>query len=239
MVPALQLSLAVLAIASALYLPEEIRLFVPLGCLVLMLIIARVDRKRLERAAARKNFLRSEMDRALSKETTGITDDDFFTIESLVFPKSELLLIDAVHSIFKDLGFQVSAGVNYHAVDRIVRIPGTEKVFGLEILLSEGEVQENHPKLSRAIEFEGEKTGHEKTLIIGSTHVRVPLSERDHVQHMSKRVSDFLIRHHISFLPADRLYDLWHKAKGEELALFQLFDLIYTHPGGVFSVRRT
>ena len=76
-----QLSLVVMAISSAHYLPEETRLSAPLGCLVAMLIIARVDRNRLDRAIAREKFLGSDMDRALSKGTIAITGHNLFLFE--------------------------------------------------------------------------------------------------------------------------------------------------------------
>ena len=110
-----QLLLAVFAIYSALKFPEELKLFVPLGCLIVMFIVSRVEKRKSEKKTARKSFLQSEIDKVSKKDSTAIKEQDFFTIESLLWPKSELLLIDAVHSIFKDLGFKISAGVNYHS----------------------------------------------------------------------------------------------------------------------------
>ena len=239
MLPLFQLFLAVFAVYSALRFPEETRLFVALGCLVSMLIVARLDKRTSERQAARKTFLQSEINKIWKKESTTIKEQDFFTIDSLLWPKSELLLIDAVHFIFKDLGFTISAGIKYHSVDRIVRIPGTQEIFGLEMLISEGELEENHPKLSRALEFEKEKREMEKTLIIGSTHTHLPLSDRGQVHHMSKHLQDFLVRHSISFISSHRLYELWQKAKGGEVDLFGIFEQIYTHPGGIVSLKGT
>jgi hypothetical protein len=173
-----QLLLAVFSIYSALNYEGEMRLIVPLGCLMVMFLIQRVDKGKLEKKTARKSFLESEIDKSLRKDSTTIKEQDFFTIESLVWPKSELLLIDAVHFIFKDLGFRISTGINYHSVHRIVKIPDTEKAFGVQILMSEQQVEKNHPRISRALEFEKEKKEDEKTLIIASTYIHVPLSER-------------------------------------------------------------
>ena len=46
MLSLLQLFLAIFAIYSAMKFPEEIRLFVPLGTLVVMLIISRIDKMK-------------------------------------------------------------------------------------------------------------------------------------------------------------------------------------------------
>jgi hypothetical protein len=233
----LQLSLAVFAIYGALEFPEELKLLVPLGCLISMLIVSRVEKRKSERTTARKSFLQSEIDRASKKESTAIKDQDFFLIDSLLWPKSELLLIDAVHSIFKELGFKISAGVNYEFVDRIVKIPETHVAFGVQILMSEGEVEGNHPKISRALQFEKEKRENERSLIIASTHIRLPLSERTQVSHIPKELSHFLNRHHMSLITTHHLYELWQKAKGGEIDIFGFFEKVYSYSGDTFPLR--
>ena len=104
--------------------------------------------------------------------------------------------------------------------------------FGIEIIMSEGEVEQNHPKLSRALQFEKEKREDEKTLIIASTHIHLPLSERDKVHHVSKELAHFLVRHNMSFITAHHLYELWQKAKGGEIDIFGLFERVYSPEGG-------
>ncbi len=235
----LQLLLAVFAIYSALKFPEELKLFVALGCLILMLIVSRFEKRKSENATARMNFLQSEMDRVSKKESTAIKDQDFFTIDSLLWPKSELLLIDAVHSIFKDLGFKISAGVNYQFVDRIVKIPETHIAFGVQILMSEGEVEGNHPKIGRALQFEKEKRENERSLIIASTHIHLPLSERSQVSHIPKELSHFLNRHNMSLITTHHLYELWQKAKGGEINIFGFFEKVYSHSGDTIPIKGT
>ena len=239
MLSLLQLFLAIFAIYSAFKFTEEIRLLVPLGCLMLMLLVNRIDKGKSEKETARKSFLKSEIDKVWKKESTNLMDQDFFTIESLLWPKSELLLIDSVHFIFKDLGFKISAGINYHSVDRIVKIPDTQKAFGLQVMMSEGEVENNHPKISRVLQFEKEKKENEKTLIIASTHTRLPISERSQVGHLSKELVDLLIRYHMNFITAHHLYELWHKAKGGEIDIFEFFQKIYSQQGRIIPVKKS
>jgi hypothetical protein len=225
----IQLLLAVFAIYSALKFPEELKLFFPLGCLIAMFVVSRVEKRTSEKKTARKNFLQSEIDKATKKESKTIKDQDFSIIEALLWPKSELLLTDTVHSIFKDLGFKISTGVNYQNVDRIVKIPGTRIAFGVQILMSEGEVEGNHPKMNRALLFEKEKKEDEKSLIIASTHIRLPLSERGQISHISKELSNFLSRHNMSMITTHHLYDLWQKAKRGEIDIVGFFDQVYSH----------
>jgi len=233
----LQILLAVFAIYSALRFPEELKLAVPLGCLIAMLIVSRFEKRKSERKTARMSFLQSEMDKASKKESMAIKDQNFFLVESLLWPKSELLLIDAIHSIFKDLGFKISTGINYQSVDRIVKIPETQMVFGLQILMSEGEVEGNHPKINRVLQFEKEKRENEKSLIIASTHIHLPLSERSQVSHLSKELSHFLSRHNMSLITTHHLYELWKKAKGGEIDIFAFFEHVYSHSNRAFPLK--
>jgi hypothetical protein len=231
----LQLLLAVIAIYSALNFTGDMRLYVPLGCLISMFIVGRLDKERFKKREVRERFLKSEMERILKKETTVTREQDFFTINSLLWPKGELVLTDMVHSIFKDLGFSVAAGSKYNSVDRIVRIPDTQVCFGVETLMSEGEVEKNHPKIKRALQFEKEKKEKEKTLIIASTHVRRPISERERLNKISMELHEFLAGYQMSLITAYSLYQLWQKAKGGEVDIFKVFRRVYSHPGGMFS----
>jgi len=233
----LQFLLAVFGILSALQFSAELKLTIPLVCLLAMLLVNRFEKRTSEKKTERKNYLQSELDKASKKDSIAIKEQDFFTIDSMLWPKSELLLIDAVHSIFKDLGFKISAGVNYQFVDRIVKIPETHVAFGVQILMNEGEVEGNHPKINRALQFEKEKRENEKSLIIASTHIHLPLSDRSKVNHISKEVSHFLTRHNMSLITTHHLYELWQKAKGGEINIFGFFERVYSHSGGTFPLK--
>jgi hypothetical protein len=132
----LQLLLAVFAIYSALKFSEDLKLLVPLGCLIVMLIIGRLDKQASEKSQEKKKRLRARMEEMLEKEESSTKEQDFFTIDSLLWPKNEFILTEAVHFIFKDLKFRVSTGAKYHSVDRIVKIPDSETAW-VEILMSE------------------------------------------------------------------------------------------------------
>ena len=231
----LQLLLAVIGMYGVLNFTEDMRLYVALGCLVAMFIVGRLDKSRFERKEARKTFLKSEMEKIFQKETAAIEEQDSFIINSLLSPKGELVLTDMVHFIFKDLGFSVAAGGKYGSVDRIVRIPDTQLFFGLEILMSEGEVDKNHPKIKRALQFKKEKKQKEKTLIIASTHVHQPLSERERLNEISKELGEFLAGYQMTLITTYSLHQLWQKAKGKEIDIFDIFRRVYAHQGGMFS----
>jgi len=232
----LQFFLALIAIYGALQFSEGVQLYVPLGCLLSMFVVSRIEKHRSEAKKARKNFLKTELEKITKSEAIPGKGQDYFMIESLLWPKSELLLIDAVHAIFKDLGFKVSTGINYHSVDRIVRIPETEKAFGLEIMLNENEADRNHPKVLRAIQFEREKKENEKTFLVACTHTHLPLAERNRVPHVSKGLADLLVRHGMSLMTTRQLYELWQKVRGKEIDAIETFERIHSHPGGSLSL---
>ncbi len=235
----LQLLLAVFAIYSALKFEEQTRLIIPLACLIAMLIVSRIDKLRAEQEKVRKNFLKSEMEKISKIDSMNLHEKDFFTVETLLWPKSELLLLDAVHSIFKDLGFMISPGIDYQFVDRIIKIPNTSKSFGLQVIRCEKEANKNHPKILRAIQFEKEKKEKEKSLIIASTQIHFPLAERAKMNHISKDLGEILFRYNIALITAHHLYDLWRKSKNGEIDLFDFFQKIYAHRGPFYSLKDT
>jgi hypothetical protein len=230
----LQLILTFFAIYSAITYEEEMRLIIPLVCLVAMFIVGRIDRNSVEKTKARKDFLRSEIDKISQKDSTTIKEQDFFTIETLLWPKSELLLLDAIHAIFKDLGFLITPGIEYPSVDRIIKIPNTQKSFGLHVMMFEGEADRTHPKITRLLQFEKEKKEGEKSIIVASTQVRLPLADREKANHISKELTDFLVRYNVSFITAHHLYGLWQKAKRGEIDLFAFFQKVYSQRGDLY-----
>lgn len=239
LLPFLQLLFAIFAIYSALKFEEQTRLIIPLACLVAMLIVSRIDKMRAEKEKVRRNFLKSEMEKISKTDSGSLQEKDFFTVETLLWPKSELLLLDAVHSVFKDLGFIVSPGIDYQSVDRIIKIPNTSKSFGLQVIRCEKEANKNHPKILRAIQFEKEKKEKEKSLIIASTHIHFPLAERAKMNHISKDLGEILFRYNITLITAHHLYELWRKSKNGEIDLIDFFQKIYAHRGPFYALRDT
>jgi hypothetical protein len=224
-----------MAIYGGLNFTGDWRLYAPLGCLIAMFIVGRLDTATVKKREARKTFLKSQLEKIHQKEASGIKEQDLFTMNSLLCPKGELVLTDVVHSIFKDFGFSVSVGGIYTSVDRIVRIPDTQFWFGLEILTSEEGVDKNHPRIKRALQFAKEKKRNEKTLIIASTYVHYPIPERERLNEISAELREFLAGSQISLMTTYSLYQLWEKAKNKEVDVFDIFRKVYSHPGGMFS----
>ena len=231
----LQILLAVLAVYGAFHFKGDARLYVALACLITMFMIGRLDKERFEKKEARKKFLKSEMEKISRNDANVAKDQDLFIVNSLLWPKGELVLIDAVHFVLRDLGLRVSTGGKYSTVDRMASIPDSRMLFGVEMLLSDEHVEKNHPKIDRALQFEKEKRDHEKTLIIASTHIHHPLSERERLNEISIGLNEFLTGCQITLMTAYTLYQLWQKSKAGETDVHEVFKRLYTHRGGIFS----
>ncbi len=227
----LQLILAIVAIYSALTYEEETRLIIPLICLIFMFVVGRLEKRRIEKEHVRRDYLKSALEKMSQKDSKSIKEQDFFTIETLFWPKNEMLLLDTVHAIFKDLGFFITPGIQYHSVDRILKIPETQKSFGMQVMMYEGEADRNHPKMNRVFQFEKEKRENEKSLIIASTHIHLPIAQRGDKNHISKDLADLLVRYDIRLITAHHLYGLWQKAKRGEIDAFEFFNQIYSKKG--------
>ena len=232
----LQILLAVFAVYGAFNFKGDARLYVALGCLITMFMIGRLDKERFEKKEARKKFLKSEMEKISSNDANAAKDQDLFIVNSLLWPKGELVLIDAVHFVLRDLGLRVSTGGKYSTVDRMASIPDSRMLFGVEMLLSDEHVEKNHPKIDRALQFEKEKRDNEKTLIIASTHIHHPLSERERLNEISIGLNEFLTGCQITLMTAYTLYQLWQKSKAEETDVHEVFKSLHTHRGGIFSM---
>jgi hypothetical protein len=230
-----QLLIAVLAVYGILNFKGDARLYVALACLISMFVIGRLDKERFEKKEARKNFLKSEMEKISKNDATAVKEQDFFIVNSLLWPKGELVLVDAVHFVLKDLGFRVSTGAKYSTVDRMMSIPDSRMFFGVEILMSDEHVEKNHPKIVRALQFENEKKENEKAVIIASTHIHHPLSERERLNEVSIGLHEFLAGCEITLITAYTLYQLWQKSKAGEIDILDVFKKVYSHKGGVFS----
>ena len=232
----LQILLAVFAVYGAFNFKGDARLYVALGCLITMFMIGRLDKERFEKKEARKKFLKSEMEKISRNDANVAKDQDLFIVNSLLWPKGELVLIDAVHFVLRDLGLRVSTGGKYGSVDRMASIPDSRMLFGVEILLSDEHVEKNHPKIDRALQFEKEKKDNEKTLIIASTHIHHPLSERERLNEISIGLNEFLTGCQITLMTAYTLYQLWQKSKAGETDVHEVFKSLHTHRGGIFSM---
>jgi hypothetical protein len=195
-----------------------------------MFIVSRIDKQTSEKHKARRTFLQTKMEEMLEKEGTSIKDQNFFTIDSLLWPKSEIIFIDAVQFILRDLKFRVSAGVNYRSVDRLAKSL-TSDDFGLEILICERDLEDSSQDRPGPSSSSKRRRGRKRlSLLQAPLSISAVGEERCSMfQRPGKRSGQKSYDFHdrLSPLPA------W-EGQEAEIDIFKIFKTIYSHPGGIF-----
>ncbi|MFQ5841600.1 MAG: hypothetical protein ACE5I8_04100 [Thermodesulfobacteriota bacterium] len=224
-----QLLLAIFGIYAAVKYSDMAKLYVPLGCLLAMFFVGKLERRLKGRELGEESTHREH-------DESGGKRDEFDTIKYILWGKNELMLVDAVHSVLKDLGLQVTKTSKYPTIDRIVKIPGTHMTFGMQVIGSEREVRGDNSKLNQALQFEREKKNGEKTVIIANAHHSIPLAERDKREDFSKEVIMRMEPTKVVGLNTFTLYKVWALCKYKGKDVKEILKLLFNHPGGMFRV---
>ncbi len=224
-----QLLLATFGIYGALKYSDMAKLFVPLGCLVAMFFVGKLE-GRLKRKDSGEESTHKEHDESGEKR------DELDTVKYILWGKNELMLVDAVHSVLRDLGLQVTKTSEYPTIDRIVKIPGTRMTFGMQVIASEREVKGDNSKFNQALEFERERKRAEKTVIIANAHHAISLTERAKRQDFSQEAIMRLEPTNVVGLNTFTLYKVWALCKYKGKDVKEILKLLFNHPGGMFRV---
>jgi Na+-transporting methylmalonyl-CoA/oxaloacetate decarboxylase gamma subunit len=224
-----QLLLATFGVYAALKYSGMATLFVPLGCLVAMFFIGKLER-RLKGKEVGEESAHKEHDGSEERR------DGFDTVKYILWGKNELMLVDAVHSVLRDLGLQVTKAPEYRTIDRIIKIPGSHMTFGMQVIGSEREVRGDNSKLTQALQFEQEKKNSEKTVIIANAHHSISLAERDKREDFSKEAIMRMEPTKVVGLNTFTLYKVWALCKYRGKDVKDILKLLFNHPGGMFRV---
>jgi hypothetical protein len=224
-----QLLLATFGIYAALKYPDMGKLYVPLGCLLAMFFVG-----KLERSLKRKE--EGEESAEKEHEASEKRRDEFDTVKYILWGKNELMLVDAVQSVLKDLGLQVTKTPKYSTIDRIVKIPGSHMSFGMQVIGSEREVTGDNSKFNQALQFEREKQNGEKTVIIANAHHNISLAERDKREDFSKEALMRMEPTKVVSLNTFTLYKVWALCKYKGKDVKDILKLLFNHPGGLFRI---
>jgi len=224
-----QLLLAVFGIYAALEYSQMAKLYVPLACLSAMFFVGKLERM-LTRNEGEKQL--PEEEHLGSEEKR----DEFDTVKYILWGKNELMLVDAVHSVLKDLGLQVTKTPKYSTIDRIIKVPGSRMTFGMQVIGSELEVKGDNSKFNQALQFEREKENAEKTLIIANAHHNISLTEREKLQDFSKEALMRMEPTRVVGLNTFTLYKIWALCKYKGKDVKDVLKLLFNHPGGLFRI---
>jgi len=224
-----QLLLATFGIYGALKYSEMAKLYVPLACLLGMFFVGKLE-KRLK--------VRQQEDESAEREHGAPENkgDEFDTVKYILWGKNELMLVDAVHSVLRDLDLQVSKTPKYPIIDRIVKIPGSHMTFGMQVIGSEREVRGDNSKFNQALQFEREKQNGEKTVIIANAHHNISLAERERRKDFSRDALMRMEPTRVVSLNTFTLYKVWALCKYKGKNVKDILKLLFNHPGGLFRI---
>jgi hypothetical protein len=224
-----QLLLAVFGVYAAMSYSDMAKLCVPLGCLVAMFFVGKLER-RLTTDQAEEHI--AEGDSAASDQK----QDQFDTVKYILWGKNELMLVDAVHSVLKDLGLQVTKTPKYPTIDRIVKVPRSHLAFGMQVIGSQVEIGGDNTKFNLALQFDQEKENGEKTVIIANAHHSVSLAEREKLDDFSQDAVMRMRPTSVVGLNTFTLYKIWALCKYKGKDVKDILQLLFNHPGGVFKI---
>lgn len=224
-----QLLLAVFGVYGALKYSDMAKLYVPLACLLAMFFVTKLE-QRLKTGEPEGESPEEERHGSEKKR------DQFDTVKYILWGKNELMLVDAVHSVLRDLGLQVTKTPKYPTIDRIIKVPGSHMTFGMQVIGSDLEVTGDNSKLNQALEFEREKQNGEKTIVIANAHHSISLAERQKLEDFSKEALMRMEPTRIVGLNTFTLYKIWALCKYKGKDVRQILKLLFNHPGGLFSI---
>ena len=227
-----QLFLLIFAFYVLLSYSGSQRLLVSLGCLVGMFVIGKVETSVTERAKLEKG---KTGDMGKKDETKTASQ----ALDCLVKSKNVLLLTDAIHYLMQDLGLAVLPSLDHPAIDRLVKIPGTEVTFGLKILSDVTELKEDWDRWEELASFDLGKGGKQRLLIIGSSSVEEAGEGEQRYRNFSAYARNILSARHVVAITTLTLYKIYLLCKKKKVEIKRILHPIQHHPGGVFQLERS
>jgi len=208
------------------------RLLVSLGCLVGMFVIGKVETGVTERSKLEEG---KSGDMGKKDETKTASQ----ALDCLVKSKNVLLLTDAIQYLMRDLGLAVLPSLDHPAIDRLVKIPGTEVAFGLKILSDVTELKEDWDRWEELASFDLGKGGKRRLLIIGSSSIKEPGEGEQRYRNFSADARNILSARHVVAMTTLTLYKIYLLCKKKKVEIKRIFHPIQHHPGGVFQLERS
>ncbi|MBW1691994.1 MAG: hypothetical protein DRG87_06060 [Deltaproteobacteria bacterium] len=223
-----QLFLLVFALYALLTFSGNQRYLVSLACLVSMLIVGKIEVGVKERSAHKEQAEEAEE----KDEAKPIKE----SLECLIKSKNVLLLTDAIHHVLKDLGLSVSPSPEFPAIDRMVKLPGSEVTLCLKVIGDVAEVNEDWDQWKELSDFDLGEAGKRRLLIIGSNCVKGTEEGELKYRNYPADAQKSLSARHVVGITTTTLYKIYLLCKKRKLDIQRIFSPIQQYPGGVFKV---
>jgi len=224
-----QLFLLTFAFYALLEYRGNHRLLVSLACLVGAFLGGKVETKFTDQSK-QGNGQGDDMRKKDEVETARQA------LECLLTSKNVLLLTDAVHYVLHDLGLAVMPCQDHPAVERLVKVPGTEVTYGLKILGDVEELNETWDKWEEIASFDQGKGGKQRLLIISSNCKDGAGDFQQEYKDFSVNTELLLSARQVVAMTTLTLSKIYLLCKKRKVDIKRIFRPIHHHSGGVFRL---
>jgi hypothetical protein len=157
------------------------------------------------------------------------------TVEYMLWGTGDKLE-EAVHFVLEsELGFQVSRTPKGSTVDRLVKLPGTDIAFGVEITGLNDAIKKRSNKITQALAFLQEREGNERPIILANTYNDRPLTDRASLEDFTREALDLMTPNGIVGMTTLTLYEIWKAVTYGGHDITDIATELYNHGGGDFN----
>ncbi|MFP3870616.1 MAG: hypothetical protein ACLFVT_07035 [Syntrophobacteria bacterium] len=226
-----QLLLAVFAFYAVLEYSGNLRLLLPLFCLIGMFICGKIEGTITEGARNKQHE-----DQQRQEEESAAAP--FKPLDCLLKSKNVLLLTDAIHHLLQNLDLKVSRSPDHQAVDRLISTPGSEMTLGLKIVGDVAELNENWDKWDELANFDLGKGGKRRLVVIASNALQDGGEGERRFSDFSMDSQNLLCSKHIVGMTTLTLYKICVLCEKKKVDFQLILKIIRNHSGGVFRLEQ-
>ena len=222
-----------LLIIFSFYLPvvksNDPPLFLSLACLTTAFLVGKLETRVTEATKLKKRQSEQVSKKKKSATTTQALD---WVLRS----KNVQLLIDAIQTLFQDLGMTVSSSLQNSSIDRQIKIPGMQVTWCLKVLKDVDVLNDRWDQWDDLSAFELGKGGKQRVLIVASNSLETAGDSQKEHTGFSADSHKLLAAKQVVAMTTLTLCKIYLKCKKNKDYTKTVFQPIENHPGGVVRV---
>jgi len=153
-----------------------------------------------------------------------------------LYSKNNLILIDAVQALLREIGLAVAPCPEYSEVDRVLKLEDSLPQFGVKIVGDLGELGREWEHLDPADGFIKGDGGPLRLLLIANNGAGASPQGRLEFEKIPSRTVKFLADRHTVAITTQTLARIHQLCSEMRQDPKRIFSRIYSHPGGVFQL---
>lgn len=224
-----QLLIVVFGFYAALKYPDRYKNIVALSSVVVVGILDRMESffEKKKETLARERIRQTVADEA---------DHSQKVLDALVRTKNSLMLLDAVQALLRELGLPVAPCPAHAAVDRVVSLEEPPLQMGIKVVGDVGDLNKEWEQLDHADGFIKGEGGQLRLLLIVQNGTGQPHSGDQEFAKIPNQAAKLLAEGHTVAITTQTLAQIFRLCKETDQGAKRIFDRIYHHPGGLFSL---